>query len=161
MRTAARALAWAIAAALPCLGAACDKAPVAQPEPMPTSASPAPPVIAPPAEDVAPATSEVAGAAPTSSAAALPPGTTGVSLAEKAEACWASSTCSLEEAARLFQQADDAGAIPMNCFSFYYAMGVPADPKRARACFERHVQQEKGCGHQSPMFERIYLAAML
>lgn len=164
MKPAALPLGLILAAALGSLGASCKETPVVKPEPLPTSTQTTAPTTTTTARvEVAPTASEAStsAAAAGPSAEALPPGVTGVSLAQKAETCWASPTCPLDEATALFHQADRAGATPMNCFRFYYAMGVPASPDRARRCFERMVKEEKGCGKESPSFERTYLAAML
>ncbi len=81
------------------------------------------------------------------------------SLADRAEACFADPTCSVDRAARDFVAADDAGAAPLDCFRFYYGTGVAPDPARARACFARTTRGQT-CNGSSPDLDRLYLATM-
>lgn len=122
-----------------------------------SNAPPAPPAPSMSSAPLAPPTASAP--EPTSSAGAPP--VLGNDLVKRAEKCLEDPLCSLEDAARLLFQADSAGASEMDCFRLYYGIAVPVDLPRARACFERSVGREKGCGDQSPGLHRIYLASML
>lgn len=125
------------------------------------SASPLASSDAPP-EPRAPTTAPSASAAPSDPAPSVgAPPIQGNDLVKKAERCLDDPRCSLEDAARLFLQADDARATDMDCFRFYYGVGVPMDLPRARACFERSVSAEKGYSGSSPSLERLFLGSML
>jgi uncharacterized protein YecT (DUF1311 family) len=145
-----------------------EEPPLPQPEPLALSNRSAPAGSIPPALPAAPApadapspsTSASPESPPTPSASPSVPVSDPDALAKKAEICWEDPLCTLEEAARLYTLAADAGAPQIDCFRFYYGVGVPTDHRRARACFERAVKREGGCDDQSPSLSRIYLAAM-
>ncbi|APR75502.1 Hypothetical protein A7982_00848 [Minicystis rosea] len=114
-----------------------------------------------------PTSTATAIASATSAPPALPPPPSpeavhrGDQLAGRAESCFADPRCSMSEATRLYLEADDAGASNVSCFRIYYGAGVPADPARARACFERVVAAERDFAGSSPSLPRIFLGLML
>jgi hypothetical protein len=130
-----------------------------------SACNPVPPVIVaePPPAEAAP----LASAAPEVTAASAKVGgaqapktpVDGAALLAQAEKCLADPACDDATADALYRNADDAGA-KVDCFRFYYGIGVAKDPARARACFERQVQPG-GCEGSSPTLDRAYLATML
>ena len=126
-------------------------------------APPPPPSIAPDpsASDAPPSTAgAVANAAPPREVSPEE-AKRGDALAKQSDRCLRDLGCSAAEAARLYLAADDAGAAEVSCFRFYYGILVPADARRARACFERAVRREGACGDQSPTLDRLFLELML
>jgi hypothetical protein len=127
-------------------------------EPVPTAApdTPLAASVAPPAPP-----SAGVGAAPSPPQTSPEDARRGNALAREAERCLDDLRCSAAEASRLYEEADDAGGADVSCFRFYYGILVPADARRARACFERVVRREGACGEQSPTLERLFLDLML
>lgn len=90
------------------------------------------------------------------------------SLFEQAQRCLREPLCSREQAARLYLAAADAAALPVvtegiwagfDCYVLLRGVGVPADPTRARRCFER-VVAASDCSGGSPWLPRLELAVM-
>lgn len=77
-----------------------------------------------------------------------------------ASECLGDAACPMEKYAKLVLAAEDARERGVPCFHLLRGTGVPADPERARSCFEREVQEEGSCGGSSPSLARLELALL-
>jgi len=65
---------------------------------------------------------------------------------KRAEACLADPTCSADDAARGFVEADDAHETDVDCWAFIDGAGTARDVPRGRACLERDAARESCAG---------------
>lgn len=77
-----------------------------------------------------------------------------------ASRCLEDPDCAMPRYASLALAAVDAGDRGPPCLALMRGIGVPVDAARARACLEREVPREAGCGGSSPSLERLQLAIL-